>query len=323
MPRVSIAIRAYRRRWLGDAVASVLRQTFRDLELVIYDDEGTLADIAAQAADPRVRYVRAAAKYGASGRFLAAVQHCGGDIIGLLDDDDRYEATFVEQLVAALDTDAAAGIAFCRSTFDVAGRLVVPLDDRPAGRVVGAAEAMLRGGWTVSPSHMLMRRAALDAALALRPMPDGVSPDVWVNMSVALAGWHHVLVDAPLVVYRWHEGQLSRQGVASASLGIATFEQLPLGQTALEPWRDRLLARALVIRGLHHLAAGDREACRTDVARAAHAWPAGFAAERRALAAAAAVGAAGSLAARAWLAWSSAGRGRRHPPIRIGSAARP
>lgn len=41
-PTVSIAIRAYRRRWLGEAIASVLGQTYRDLELVVYDDAGEI-----------------------------------------------------------------------------------------------------------------------------------------------------------------------------------------------------------------------------------------------------------------------------------------
>ncbi len=319
VPRVSVAIRAYRRRWLDAAVGSVLAQRYADLELVLYDDEGSLGDVAA-AADPRVHYVRAPAKYGASGRFLAAVAACRGEYIGLLDDDDEYRPEFVERLAAVLDGDAAAGIAFCRSTFEWRGRLSSPIDRRPAGRIPAAAHAMLRAGWTVSPSHMLIRRSALDAALRVRPMPDGVAPDMWVNLSVALAGWHHVLVDAPLVVYRWHEGQLSRQGIPSSDVGIASLEQFPMAGTGLEELRDRQLARALVIRALYHLASGHVKACRADLRRARAVWPDGFRRERRALEAAAALGPAGSSAARAWLAWSPAGRRRQRPPESIGAA---
>ena len=50
-PTVSVAIRAFRRRWIAQAIRSVLAQTFTDLELVIYDTAGDLEDVVAAAAD--------------------------------------------------------------------------------------------------------------------------------------------------------------------------------------------------------------------------------------------------------------------------------
>ena len=38
----SIAIRAYRSRWLSEAIESVLAQTYDDLELIVYDDAGEI-----------------------------------------------------------------------------------------------------------------------------------------------------------------------------------------------------------------------------------------------------------------------------------------
>ena len=95
---VSVAIRAYRREWLGGAIASVLRQTWRDFDLIVYDDARDLEDVVARFDDPRVRYVRAEKKLEASGRFAAAVALCRGRYIGLLDDDDRYEPAFIGRL---------------------------------------------------------------------------------------------------------------------------------------------------------------------------------------------------------------------------------
>ena len=66
MPMVSIAIRAFRRRWLAEAIASVLAQTHRDLELVVYDDAGDLEELAMSTRDPRVRYHHADAPRSAS-----------------------------------------------------------------------------------------------------------------------------------------------------------------------------------------------------------------------------------------------------------------
>lgn len=75
-PSVSIAIRAHRREWLDDAIASVLAQTHRDLELVIYNDTGTLESVATRTRDARIRYCRGNANLQASGRLMG-----GGDAL--------------------------------------------------------------------------------------------------------------------------------------------------------------------------------------------------------------------------------------------------
>src|ERR1043165_1013161 len=115
MVDVSIAIRAFRRRWLGDAIASVLQQNVRDLELIVYDDAGDLDDVVTAFDDPRIRYVRATEKLEASGRFLAALSHCRGTYVGLLDDDDAYAPDFVATLTRVLAENKRAGAAICRT----------------------------------------------------------------------------------------------------------------------------------------------------------------------------------------------------------------
>lgn len=319
---VSIAIRAYRRRWLREAIASALAQAHRDLELVIYDDAGNLEDVATSFGDSRVRYVRADRHFGASGRFSAAVALCRGQFIGLLDDDDRYEPTFVERLLRELVEHPDAGIAFCRTTFDYNGRLSHPRDWRPSGRITDAARRMLAERWTVSPSHMLMRRAALDAAWRDQPMPDGVSPDVFVNMRVALAGWCHVLVDWPLTIYRWHDDQVSRRGASATDLPIATWRTLRVDDIELGRLRDRVLARAHLARAVTRLSEGDRADCRDDVRAAAAVCPSAWTAQRRLLAVAASAGVVGTALARAGLRLMPGGHRRTRPPRSIGGSSR-
>ncbi len=319
LPLVSIAIRAFRRRWLHEAIASVLAQTHQHLELVIYDDAGDLEDVAASFADARLRYVRAVTRLGASGRFSAAVAHCRGEFIGLLDDDDRYERTFVQRLLQALVDDPGAGIAFCRTTFDVEGELRTPTDGRPAGVMRDAARRMLAERWTVSTSHMLMRRTALERAWRDQAMPDGVSPDMFVNFRVAFAGWWHVLVDAPLVACRWHGAQLSRTKEA-LDLPIATLTALRIDDAAFSEQRNRVLARAYLVRGVARVASGDRRASLADCRAAADASPAAWRLPRGALALAASSGAVGSHVIRVALRLMPRGAHRTRPPRSIGVA---
>ena len=317
-PAVSIAIRAFRPQWLDEAVASVLTQTHSDLELVVYDDAGTLEAQVRAHADARIRYVRATTRLGPSGRFLAAVAHCRAPVIGLLDDDDRYEPTFVARLLAALDDDGDAGIAFCRTMYAWNGQVLTPRDARQPGRIPDAAASMLRGRWTVSPSHMLFRRAAFEAAMAQQPMPDGVSPDVFVNLRIALAGWQHVLVDAPLVHYRWHDAQLSRQGVSSASLAVRTLEYVQVPEPRMSALRDHALARAYLARAVFRLCGSEHSAAIADLDAAARVAPGAHRVARRALRVAALAPLAGPAVARGWLRLSPTGRARQRPPTRIG-----
>lgn len=317
MPSVSIAIRAFRRRWLSDAIASVLAQTHRDLELVIYDDAGDLQALATATGDPRIRYHRADAPRTASGRFLAAFALCRGEYVGLLDDDDAYAPDFVARLAAALDADSAAGAAFCRTTWEVDGARAQPVDPRPAGRQPDAATAMLRDGWTISPSHALFRRRACEAALRDQPMPSGVAPDAFLNLRLAMAGWHHVLVDAPLVVVRWHDAQ-SRTSPDAGDIAVATWRAIRIEEPVLAALRDRRLARALVVRALDALRAGDAGRARDDVAAAAETAPQAWRTDRLLVGTAAACGPVGVWAARLWSAAAPRGRRRRLPPSTVG-----
>ena len=228
----------------------MLAQTHRDLELVIYDDAGDLEALATATGDPRVRYHRAEERRTASGRFTAAVALCRGEYIGILDDDDAYAPDFVAALVQALDADPRCGVAFCRSTWDDGGKLIVPADPRPAGRQADYAASMLRHGWWTAFSEMLIRRSALEAALRDQPLPPDVGPDTFINLRIALAGWTHVLVDGRLSRRRWHASQLSRTFPVAGDMSVATFRRLSIADPILTVVRDRQLARSHLVRAL-------------------------------------------------------------------------
>ena len=270
-PAVSVAIRAHRRRWLGEAIASVLAQSWRDLELVVYDDAGDLHDVAARTGDSRLRYIRAKGKLEASGRFNAAVTLCRGTYIGVLDDDDRYDPLFVERLVGALEEAPRAGAAFCQVLYDAGGvRFERPIPG-PAGPQHDVARRVLSERFAV-PSAMLMRRTALDAAEAFQPMPDGVAPDVFVNYRMAMTGWEHVLVDELLVVRREHADQVTNSS-NGADYAIATLQRLKVDDREHDSVRRRSLAVRLIVRAAQHVLAGRRQEARADLRAASAAAP--------------------------------------------------
>ena len=318
-PAVSIAIRAYRRRWLAEAIASVLNQTWRDLELVIYDDAGDLEDVASAFGDGRIRYHRATERLGASGRFLAALALARGRYLGLLDDDDRYEATFVERLVEVLEQERDVGVAFCRTTWEANGTRYCPTDPRPAGRQRDTAADIIAYGRIMSPSLMLMRRAAFDAAQRAQPMPDGVAPDVFINVRIALAGWQHWLVDEQLAILRWHADQLSRRGLPSRDVAVATWNALRVGDSRLAALQRQQLARAHLLRGITRVHAGDGAGALADVSAAATVSPSLWPLGRTLLASAARAGSIGRAACVGLLSLPRFNRLRTYPPPAVGS----
>ena len=193
----------------------------------------------------------------------------------------------------------------------------MPVDGRPPGTVADAALAMLRDGWTVTPSHLLFRREAYDAVFGPSPMPPGVSPDTLLNVCLAMRGWRHVLVDAPLVVTRWHAHQLSRLSIAALDCEVSTWRALALEDPVLAAHRDRRLARALLARAALALRAGDLGRVRAALRQAADVSPGEWRGRRVALHAAAACGWPGVAAAGVYGAWWERRR-RLEPPRRIG-----
>ena len=92
MPRVSVIIPAYNSAdTIAATIASIAGQTYEDWEIVVGDDASTDDTAAvARAADPRVTVVTGESNGGpAAGRNLA-VEVAQGELLALLDADDRW-----------------------------------------------------------------------------------------------------------------------------------------------------------------------------------------------------------------------------------------
>lgn len=106
--KVSVIIPCYNLgRYLEEAVASVLAQTFQDLEIVIVDD-GSTEDETRRILDgfrnPRTRLVRSVNRGLPAAKNLGLVETTG-PYVCMLDADDRLEPTMIEKSVATLDAD--------------------------------------------------------------------------------------------------------------------------------------------------------------------------------------------------------------------------
>jgi glycosyltransferase involved in cell wall biosynthesis len=106
-------------RWLRPAIESILRQTFRDLELVISDNAST--DTSLQIArsyaerDQRVRVVRNPVNVGVNQNYSLLVGHARGEYFKWASSNDLCDPRLVERCVAALDEHPDVGVCYPRT----------------------------------------------------------------------------------------------------------------------------------------------------------------------------------------------------------------
>ena len=113
---VSVVIPTYNRtESLRRAAASVLAQTYANLELIIVDDASDVpgAQAVAEALDdPRVRFVRREVNGGAGAARNTGVEAAKGDLIAFHDSDDEWLLDKLERVseLAREDVAELAGV---------------------------------------------------------------------------------------------------------------------------------------------------------------------------------------------------------------------
>jgi glycosyltransferase involved in cell wall biosynthesis len=220
-PRVSVVIPVHNaERYLGQALDSVLAQSYDDWEVVVVDDasrDGSPAIAARYAADHpgRIHAVALQDNVGvATARNIAVEASAGGELVALLDHDDWLLAPYLERMVGLYDARVAegrkVGIVACDGRLWTEG---VGMQERTwSEQYLGTAAGRVDYDAMIHRNAILARavfsRAAFDEvggfAAECRASDDW---DLWLRMLEA--GWEAVYEPEPLVVWRRHEESLS------------------------------------------------------------------------------------------------------------------
>lgn len=185
---------------IGEAVASVLGQTWGDLELIVVDDGSTdgTRDVLAAISDVRLRMLSAPGVGPAASRNRG-IAHAAANTVAFIDADDVWLPRKLETQLAALDRSAAAAVAYCWTDYlDEAGRYVGP-DGRPVfDRDV--YEHLLTHNFIDSGSNIVVRkRALLDVGCFDESLPVVEDWDLYIRLAARHA---FVCIPAVLVHYR-------------------------------------------------------------------------------------------------------------------------
>lgn len=118
--RVTVVIPCFNHgAYLQEAVESVLRQTYTDIEIIVADDGSTdplTQQVVAELRVPSGRVLRLT-NGGPSAARNRAIEAASGEYVLPLDADDVIDPTYVEKAVAAFAVNPRLGIVYCRARF--------------------------------------------------------------------------------------------------------------------------------------------------------------------------------------------------------------
>jgi glycosyltransferase involved in cell wall biosynthesis len=205
VPLVSVLLAVHDdKRFLDEAIASVLGQTVTDIELILVDD-GSAEPVEAPV-DGRVTVVRNEKQLGLADALNRGLDRATGKYIARLDADDVALPQRLERQVDALRNGAA-----------VVGSAVIDLDElgrrgrthvMPAGAVALRWHALFSSPF-FHPTVLVDRE--LLAAHGLRYDPEFLESedyDLWTRLFEVADGDN---VPEPLVLKRVHSGQASQR----------------------------------------------------------------------------------------------------------------
>lgn len=116
MATVRVYLLTYRRNHLlPRAIASLRAQTLVDWVCELHNDDPAdsfPATLAADTADPRIRYVRHETNLGPNRTFNLVFQPCAENYVGLLEDDNWWEPTYLEKVVALFEANPDIDVAW-------------------------------------------------------------------------------------------------------------------------------------------------------------------------------------------------------------------
>jgi glycosyltransferase involved in cell wall biosynthesis len=186
-PVVSVIIPTYNRaRFVGQAIQSVLDQTFQDFELIVVDDGSTdnTRTVVEEFTDPRIRYIHQE-NMGISGTRNTGIRNARARYIAFLDSDDIWLPRLLESQVAILNSNPDLDWVYARAR-------AISANGVPRGGILGEAprypgepfRSILYQDFVGTPITVVVRKRCLDrAGLFDETFHTSVDWELWLRMS--------------------------------------------------------------------------------------------------------------------------------------------
>lgn len=169
--KVSVIIPTYKRPdTIEAAVRSVMKQTLRDIEIIVVDDnnpnsffrqETEKIVLSLVSADDRVRYIRHEKNMNGSAARNSGIQVAKGEYLAFLDDDDKFLPEKLEvQYNMAKNADGIYAGVVCNALLTRNGRIIKEIEVDEQENAL--AEVLATSYSCGSGSNLFIRRAIID-----------------------------------------------------------------------------------------------------------------------------------------------------------------
>jgi glycosyltransferase involved in cell wall biosynthesis len=251
-PLVTVVIPTRNRcHLLPRALRSVLRQTVRELELVVVDDassDGT-RELVEGLSDDRVRLARHRLRRGASAARNTGIRLARGEYVAFLDDDDQWlPGKLAQQLELIEGAPPELGVVY--GGYHVASQRSrrVVATSLPPERPLGHSDFLDSTGFMTS-IPLIRRRCLEEVGLFDEELPGCQDVDLWIRLAERFA---FQAVPGVLAIHNIHGRQISTNLKAK----IRAKEMVLLKHASALMQHPRLLVKRFERLGLLHCAAG-------------------------------------------------------------------
>ena len=204
-PKVSVIVPTYNGAYyLGDAIQSVLEQTYSNFELIVVNDASpdNTTEVVKQFVDPRLKYIVFEENKGVGQARYAGVQASNGEIIALLDQDDFYHPEKLEAHVAFLGSNPDIGFTYnARFELNYSSNTIRDLWRPPSN--MSLADLVL--WFPISPSDVVFRR---EWALKIKWLGQRQGAEIAQFGHLFLEGCKFGFVNRALNYRRYHSGRV-------------------------------------------------------------------------------------------------------------------
>ncbi|MCX7748007.1 MAG: glycosyltransferase family 2 protein [Clostridia bacterium] len=184
--KVSVIIPTHNRSWLLiNAISSVMKQTHKNLEIIIIDDHSTdeTAEIVTSIDDPRVIYVKNQKKGGNAARNTG-ISLSTGDFVAFLDDDDEWVEDKIEKQLKVFGMDSRVGLVYTGSKL-IYLDFGVSYDNIPFAGGDLSKIILMRNPIGSTSSVMIKRNIFKRAGLFDESLPALQDYDLWIRICQA------------------------------------------------------------------------------------------------------------------------------------------
>lgn len=250
--------------YLKEAIDSALAQTYHRLKIIVLDDSNNkeIASICGSYARHGIIYSPSPVHQGVVRSLIRGIQQSSSEYLAILNDDDVWEAGFIENMVRNLDKRPECNLAFCDHwIIDHNGKI---LDGRTRDNTKTYHRDTLPEGYIDNLPHLVInynsiplamasvfRRSALPLELLFPEV--GGAYDLWISLLLATRNCTAFYTKTRLTRYREHElSESARQSPNKLDNLVFLYRKaLELG---IHPAYSReLRARLATIEGLSAL----------------------------------------------------------------------